>query len=50
MPKMNEAAEIAKIHYRYQVGENRERQDKYAKRKLEDWVMNWIVRIRTKMS
>ena len=31
---MNEAAEIAKIHYRYQVGENRERQDKYAKRKL----------------
>ena len=34
MPKMNEAAEIAKIHYRYQVGENRERQDKYAKRKL----------------
>jgi len=34
MPKMNEAAEIAKIHYRYQVGENKERQDKYAKRKL----------------
>jgi len=34
MPKMNEAAEIAKIHYRYQVGENRERQDNYAKRKL----------------
>ena len=32
---MNEAAEIAKIHYRYQVGENRERQDNYAKRKLE---------------
>ena len=32
---MNEAAEIAKIHYRYQVGENRERQDKYAKRKLK---------------
>ena len=31
---MNEAAEIAKIHYRYQVGENRERQDNYAKRKL----------------
>lgn len=31
---MNEAAEIAKIHYRYQVGENREKQDKYAKRKL----------------
>ena len=31
---MNEAAEIAKIHYRYQVGENRKRQDKYAKRKL----------------
>ena len=31
---MNEAAEIAKIHYRYQVGENKERQDKYAKRKL----------------
>ena len=31
---MNESAEIAKIHYRYQVGENRERQDKYAKRKL----------------
>ena len=31
---MSEAAEIAKIHYRYQVGENRERQDKYAKRKL----------------
>ncbi len=35
MPKMNEAAEIAKIHYRYQVGENRERQDKYATRKLK---------------
>jgi len=34
MPRMNEAAEIAKIHYRYQVGENREKQDKYAKRKL----------------
>jgi hypothetical protein len=34
MPNMNEAAQIAKIHYRYQVGENRERQDKYAKRKL----------------
>jgi hypothetical protein len=34
MPKMSEAAEIAKIHYRYQVGENRERQDNYAKRKL----------------
>jgi hypothetical protein len=33
-PKVNEAAQIAKIHYRYQVGENRERQDKYAKRKL----------------
>ena len=32
---MNEAAEIAKIHYRYQVGENRERQDKYATRKLK---------------
>ncbi len=32
---MSEAAEIAKIHYRYQVGENRERQDKYAKRKLK---------------
>ena len=31
---MSESAEIAKIHYRYQVGENRERQDKYAKRKL----------------
>ena len=31
---MSEAAEIAKIHYRYQVGENRERQDNYAKRKL----------------
>lgn len=31
---MNEAAEIAKIHYRFQVGENREKQDKYAKRKL----------------
>ncbi len=31
---MNEAAEIAKIHYRYQVGENKLRQDKYAKRKL----------------
>ena len=31
---MNEAAQIAKIHYRFQVGENRERQDKYAKRKL----------------
>ena len=31
---MNEAAKIADIHYRYQVGENRERQDKYAKRKL----------------
>jgi len=34
MVKMNEAAQIAKIHYRFQVGENRERQDKYAKRKL----------------
>ena len=32
---MSEAAEIAKIHYRFQVGENRERQDKYAKRKLK---------------
>lgn len=32
---MSESAEIAKIHYRYQVGENRERQDKYAKRKLK---------------
>ena len=31
---MNEAAKIADIHYRYQVGENREKQDKYAKRKL----------------
>ena len=31
---MDEAAQIAKIHYRYQVGENRLRQDKYAKRKL----------------
>ena len=31
---MNEAAKIADIHYRYQVGENRELQDKYAKRKL----------------
>jgi len=35
MPRMSEAAEIAKIHYTYQVGENRERQDKYAKRKLK---------------
>jgi len=34
MPNMSESAQIAKIHYRYQVGENRERQDKYAKRKL----------------
>jgi len=34
MPTMSEAAKIADIHYRYQVGENRERQDKYAKRKL----------------
>jgi len=34
MPRMSESAEIAKIHYRYQVGENREKQDKYAKRKL----------------
>ncbi len=31
---MSESAQIAKIHYRYQVGENKERQDKYAKRKL----------------
>ena len=31
---MSESAEIAKIHYRYQVGENRERQDNYAKRKF----------------
>ena len=31
---MSESAKIAKIHYRYQVGENKERQDKYAKRKL----------------
>ncbi len=31
---MNEAAQIAKIHYRYQVGIDKERQDKYAKRKL----------------
>jgi hypothetical protein len=34
MPNMNESAQIAKIHYRFQVGENREKQDKYAKRKL----------------
>jgi hypothetical protein len=34
MPTMSESAKIAKIHYRYQVGENKERQDKYAKRKL----------------
>jgi len=34
MPRMNEAAQIAKIHYRYQVGIDKERQDKYAKRKL----------------
>jgi len=34
MPRMDEAAKIAKIHYRYQVGENKLRQDKYAKRKL----------------
>ena len=32
---MNEAAQIAKIHYRYQVGENKIRQDEYAKRKLK---------------
>ena len=32
MPSMSESAKIAKIHYRYQVGENKERQDKYAKR------------------
>jgi len=31
---MSESAKIAKIHYRYQVGENKLRQDKYAKRKL----------------
>ena len=31
---MSESAKIADIHYRYQVGENREKQDKYAKRKL----------------
>ncbi len=31
---MSESAQIAKIHYRYQVGENKLRQDKYAKRKL----------------
>ena len=31
---MDEAAKIADIHYRYQIGENRERQDNYAKRKL----------------
>jgi hypothetical protein len=34
MPKMSESAKIADIHYRYQIGENRERQDNYAKRKL----------------
>jgi len=34
MPTMSESAKIAKIHYRYQVGENKLRQDKYAKRKL----------------
>jgi len=34
MPRMSESAKIADIHYRYQVGENREKQDKYAKRKL----------------
>ena len=31
---MSESAKIADIHYRYQIGENRERQDNYAKRKL----------------
>ena len=31
---MSESAKIADIHYRYQVGENREKQDKYTKRKL----------------
>ena len=34
-PRMNEAAQIAKIHYRYQVGIDKERQDKYATRKLK---------------
>jgi hypothetical protein len=31
---MNEYAKISQIHYRYQQGENKERQDKYASRKL----------------
>ena len=34
MPKMSDAAKIAQAHMRYQIGENRERQDKYVKRKL----------------
>ena len=32
---MSESAKIAKIHYKYQEGLNRERQDNYAKRKLK---------------
>lgn len=32
--KVNEAAKITQAHYRYQVGLNRERQDKEVKRKL----------------
>jgi len=34
MPRMDEAAKIAKIHYIYQQRPNKERADKYAKRKL----------------
>jgi hypothetical protein len=34
MPKVNEAAKIAKIHYIYQQRPNKERADKFAKRKL----------------
>jgi len=31
---MNTSAKIAQIHYRYQQGENKEKQDAYATRKL----------------
>ena len=34
MPKVNEAAKIAKIHYIYQQRPNKERADNFAKRKL----------------
>jgi len=34
LPIMNEYARISQIHYRYQQGENKEKQDAYATKKL----------------